>query len=414
MFQLSFTPQSKPAVPITLEGFERFYDLLRALVCGQDEGTFYERLQILLQLARRQGEPPTVQTLARELSISLNTQTLSRLREAGWLVSGEDDRRYSLTAEGHLLIVLLQMLAQPWAEDDISAVAVRVYEAAEALGVGAELLRAQFDQVLSILEQQALEIEQTIEAEDTALVESRLQQSKRNVQMAEKALVLRKRGAASSDDYEQVQRMHRIISSFSQVSPRLENRYKKLLARDLLAQGAVTLGDILAWAQETEDKELGQTLWPYLRWPYLPLWDIPEVALLDAAYELEGKTRSDRKLPLPTPTPLTELPASATLDEIKQQLYRTQEQLRQHLKKYEDPLPLPKWVIQDVWEKAVAHFVAALDPQLRNSSEPVYLQLEAKGYLEETLEQIVYKVTQGQLSLQPTDLTRYNPEVKDE
>lgn len=414
MFQLSFTPQSKPTVPINLEGFERFYDLLRALVCVQDEATFYERLQILLQLARRQGEPPTIQTLARELAISLNPQTLSRLREAGWLVSGEDDRRYSLTAEGHLLIVLLQMLAQPWAEDDISAVAVRVYEAAEALGVGAELLRAQFDQVLSILEQQALEIEQAIEAEDTALVESRLHQSKQNVQMAEKALELRKRGATSPDDYEQVQRMHRIISSFSQASPRLENRYKKLLARDLLAQGAVTLGDILAWAQEAEDKELGQTLWPHLKWPYLPLWDIPEVALLDAAYELEGKTRSDRRLPLPMPTPLTELPASATLDEIKQQLYRTQEQLRQHLKKREDPLPLSKWVAQDVWEKAVAHFVAALDPQLRNSSEPVYLQLETNGYLEETLEQIVHKVTQGQLSLQPTDLTRYNPEVKDE
>jgi len=116
--QLSLIQESgqRTAVSTTdLTGFAQFYPLLRVLT-ATEESSFYERLQLLLALAQWPGEPPTLAEVARPFATPVEkiAQTLSLLRRAGWLVSGIDDRRYSLSAPGRILITLLQMLAQPW------------------------------------------------------------------------------------------------------------------------------------------------------------------------------------------------------------------------------------------------------------------------------------------------------------
>ncbi len=87
--------RSSPALLPDVSGFGIFYPLLRVLVAVQDQATFYERLRILLLFARWQGDPPTVHTIAKSLGTesSVLAQTLHKLRSAGWLISGEDDRR---------------------------------------------------------------------------------------------------------------------------------------------------------------------------------------------------------------------------------------------------------------------------------------------------------------------------------
>jgi hypothetical protein len=313
------------------------------------------------------------------------------------LISGQDDQRYVLTPHGRLLLVLLQMLAQPWQEGDVTAVAAQLYEAGEGLELRRDLLSAQYESLLSALEEQVRQIESTQEAEDTTLVASRLAESRRNVKIAHKALELRQKGAVTPDDYDQVQRMHGAISRLSITSPRLEARYKKLLMRDLLAQGLVTLGDIMVWAREAELEELATSIRPYMKLPYLPLWATPEAALLDAGVELSGKTAKARRHHPPEPVPITSLPATAELDEIKQLVYRKQAELRSRLQT-QDPLALSEWVAQAEWTLAVTHFAAALDPQLRQTEPSVYLNLNEEGQLESQVNEVIDQVTLGELS----------------
>ncbi|MBK8129469.1 MAG: hypothetical protein IPK53_11425 [bacterium] len=160
-----------------------------------------------------------------------------------------DDRRYSLSIHGRMLITLLQLLAQPWQEGDVTAFAAHLYEAADSLGVRQDLLNAQFELVLTTLEERARQLETMLESEDTQLVRARLGQSEQDVKIARKALELRQQKAVPAEAYEAVQRLHTAISNLSNLAARLNQRYQKLLARDLLAQGGVTLGDILAWAR---------------------------------------------------------------------------------------------------------------------------------------------------------------------
>jgi len=100
MSQDKLLPHESPSpIAVDLSGFATFYALLRALAAVQGEATFYERLEVLLQLARWTDAPPTALELARALGKPADTLSgaLSALRVAGWLVSGVDDQRYALT-----------------------------------------------------------------------------------------------------------------------------------------------------------------------------------------------------------------------------------------------------------------------------------------------------------------------------
>jgi len=386
---------------VDLSGFESYYSLLRALVAVQDEASFYERLRVLLILARWQDDPPTVITLARVLAISPDalSPTLNVLRSSGWLRENDDERHYSLSDQGRILIILLQLLAQPWQEGDVSSIAMHLYGAAEDLGLRHDLLSAQFETVLSTLEERARKIETALSAEDTRIVSGRLHESRRDVQIAHKALELRQRGAIAPDDYAQSQRMHQALSKISEYTARLDVRYQKLLARDLLAQGLVTLGDIHEWARHASLEELAESILPHLQLPFLSIWAIPEFALVDSALEVAGKVARSAKTHPPHPVPLESLPPPTTIDEIKQKLHRKQEELRIHLRTV-DPLPLSEWVDQKNWDEAVIHFISSLDPELHQSSIPVYLQLDSQGNLDLDLKHAAEAVTVGRLSLE--------------
>ena len=403
MTQLSLIQKSgrETAIPSTdLTGFARFYPLLRVLT-ATEEGSFYERLQLLLTLAQWPGEPPTLAEVARPFATPAEkiAQTLSLLRRAGWLVSGVDDRRYSLSAPGRMLITLLQLLAQPWQEGDVTAFAAHLYEAADSLGMRQDLLHAQFELVLTTLEERARQLETILESEDAQLVRARLGQSEQDVKIARKALELRQQKAVAAEAYEAVQRLHTAISRLSNLAARLNQRYQKLLARDLLAQGGVTLGDILAWAREAEEDEIATTLCPFLLLPYLPLWSLPEMAMLDASVEIDGRPPTSYHAPVPQPQPIPELPPTVDLDEIKQLLYQKQALLRYRLEE-QDPLPLPQWVDEADWQTAVVHFAAALDPALMEMETAVYLHLDEQGALETDVA-VIQAISKGLLSLYP-------------
>jgi hypothetical protein len=391
---------SGPATLIDLSGFDVFYPLLRALVSVQDIANFHERLRLLLELARWQDEPPDVNTLARILGRESEelANTLGLLRSTGWLADGYDARRYGLSPQGRILIAFLQFLAQPWAEGDDTAVSAQLYDTAEQLGIRQDLLAAQFSSVLSALEDRARQMGEAQNSEDTEVVARLLSYSRRDMKLAHRALELREKGATQPEAYGQVQRMHNLISRLMGLAGQLDTRYQRLLARDLLAQGAVTLGDIMAWARSAEQIELAGSLLPYLHPPFRQVWAYPETALLDTGAELAGRPpRSIARMRPPEPVELYDFQAMADIDEIKQRLYRTQAAIRQHLINV-DPLPLVNWVDQADWETAVVHFAAALDPELRHATEPVYLHLDSEGKQVEAESSVVALVTIGNLS----------------
>lgn len=408
MSQLELILREKDYLPPTavdVSGFENFYPLLRALVAVMGVDTFYERLRVLLVLSRWQDDPPTVHTLARGLAVSSDalSQTLTILRSAGWLRANEDDRHYALTEQGRILIILLQLLAQPWEEGDITAFATQLYGAADSLGVRRDLLRAQFETVLSTLEERARKVDAALTAEDSQIVSRHLRDSKRDVQIAHKALELRQRGAAAEEDYEQAQRMHMAISQLSNGTAQLDIRFQKLIARDLLAQGLVTLGDILQWARQATLEEATQALLPFLNLPFLSIWSVPENALIESANALAGKTAPTKKNRPSGPVPLGTPPPTTSLDEIKQRIYREQAELRTKLGQ-NDPVPLSEWVDREEWADAVMRYVAALDPELRHARIPVYLHLNLEGQLDLNLRGAAETVTLGSLSLESGEI----------
>ncbi len=391
--------EQQASVRVDLSGFEGYYPLLRALVAVQNESTFYERLHVLLTLARWHEEPPSIQILARTMGVPIDTlpQSLNTLRQAGWLRGNEDDRHYTLTEQGRILIILLQFLAQPWQEGDVTAFATQLYGAADALGLRHDLLAAQFETVLATLEERARKVEEALDAEDTKTVSNRLRESNRDVRIARKALELKQQGATAQDDFDQAQRMHAAISRLTEATARLDIRFQKLLARDLLAQGLVTLGDILEWVREASTEECAKTILPFVKLPFLSIWAVSEFALVESACDVAGRAPSVGKARPPAPVPLGVPPNETAIDQIKQRIYREQEVLRTRLHD-NDPLPLPEWVDEEAWQDAVMHFVAALDPELRHAASPVYARLDSEGKLDETLQGAAESVTAGSLS----------------
>lgn len=81
--------------------------------------------------------------------------------------------------------MLLQLLAQPWTDSDTVPIAAKLSGVAESLGIQADFRRAQFAMLLTALEVQIGKIVTVVEAEDTALVVSRLRESERNVKLGQ-------------------------------------------------------------------------------------------------------------------------------------------------------------------------------------------------------------------------------------
>lgn len=398
-FGFSSSDQEPPGLT-DLSGFDAFYNLLRALVSVQDMANYHERLRILLLLARWQDDPPDVNTVARFIGTEPEAiaGTLGLLRSSGWLADDRDVRRYSLSAHGRILITFLQFLAQPWAEGDETTVSAELYDTAEKLGLRQDLLAAQFANVLSSLEEHARQMDTALTSESVDIVSKVLQYSRQDMRLAHRALELREKGATLPEAYGQVQRMHGLISHMMNLAGQLETRYKRLLTRDLLAQGAVTLGDIMAWARAASDAELAESLQPHIHVPLKQVWAFPETAILDAGADLAGRPpRAATRTRPPAPVAHDSFQSMPDIDDIKQQLFRAQALLLEHLH-LTDPLPLDRWVDQAVWETAVVHFAAALDPELRRASEPVYLTLDAEGKQVKSESAAIVAVTQGELS----------------
>jgi len=276
-------------VPPELRGFERLYGLLAGLTSSRSEQSFYERLQVLLLLARWQGGPPTLREIGRQLPIPLEALSshLQRLRAANWLT--DDERYYQLTTHARILAFVLQIVAQPWQESDSVAVVTQLYAAASSqeLELGPALL---FQEVVSTLEESIRRLQQVLTVEQTSLVQEQHQESRRNVRMAEMALELRERGAVDHD-FVAAARMHYAISTLSDLSGQLEQRHLSLLERDLLSSGQITLGDIQAWAQDTDDGLVASCISPFLQMTFLS----PGFSRKDAFLPQRKSSREGRK-----------------------------------------------------------------------------------------------------------------------
>ena len=94
-------------VPEDIRGFERLFPLLRGLVAGTDESYSFERLRLLLLLARWSGTPPTIREMCRHLHLPLArlSSHVQRWRATHWLTN--EERSYQLSTHGRLLIFVL-------------------------------------------------------------------------------------------------------------------------------------------------------------------------------------------------------------------------------------------------------------------------------------------------------------------
>ncbi len=80
-----------------IRGFERLFPLLRGLVAGTDESYSFERLRLLLLLARWSGAPPTIREMRRYLHLPLErlSSHIQRLRATYWLTNEEPSYQLS-------------------------------------------------------------------------------------------------------------------------------------------------------------------------------------------------------------------------------------------------------------------------------------------------------------------------------
>ncbi len=364
-------------VPPELRGFERLYGLLAGLTSSRSEQSFYERLQVLLLLARWQGGPPTLREIGRQLPIPLEALSshLQRLRAANWLT--DDERYYQLTTHARILAFVLQIVAQPWQESDSVAVVTQLYAAASSqeLGLGPALL---FQEVVSTLEESIRRLQQVLTVEQTSLVQEQHQESRRNVRMAEMALELRERGAVDHD-FVAAARMHYAISTLSDLSGQLEQRHLSLLERDLLSSGQITLGDIQAWAQDTDDGLVASCISPFLQMTIPQPWFLKEGRLLAAEEELAGRQKKATYQALPQAQQFHTDTHAALADQYHRRLSELQGRLRQVLYDYPGGLPLAQWVNHEHWSEALLRLIAVLDPILRADVAPIVLQVHPSG-----------------------------------
>jgi hypothetical protein len=383
-------------IPALLQGFDQLYPLLRCLASSQDMASFYERIQILMLLARWTGEPLTLREMHRVLPFPIErlSHHLSRLRASEWLTS--EDRTYTLTMRGRLLIFVLRLIAQPWQERDSVAVITQLYAAAssEELGLGSERL---FEEVVAAIEASLRRLRRAVSAERTSLVSQYHEESLRNARMADMALELRQQGVAA-DDFDHVARMHHAISALSVLSGQLEQQHLTLLERDLLTSGQVTLGDVQTWAAQADDAACAAMIAPHLEGTIPQPWYLHEGALIAAEAEVSRRagTRAYREAPLPQH--FRPLDKHVVMDTRQQHLSTLQGHLRQRVLFNAEDLPLAEWVQQDEWRDALAHLIAALDPLLRIGKEPIYLHLHHQGQLVTLEEGAAQQVSDGILS----------------
>ena len=397
----SILPLLMPADP-ELAGFASFYQMLRTLVAVHDPATFFERVRILLKLLRWSGDPPDIVALVRTLYLPQEplARTLSLFRRDGWLRDNGDNGHYSLSFRGRILASTLQVLAQPYSEDDASPLATGIFMLADEMGARPELLGGLFDAAVASLEDSAREMEALIEFEDSTLIAARLRAAKRDQRMAGQALNLREQGAVTNDQVEQVQRMHKAIVHVSEATHRLNKRQQELIARDLLARDLVTLSDIVAWAQQASIDDLAGSLAGNALLPFLPIWAGTERQIIESSIEISGKEPAPPRGKVPKPLPVTSADISLEMSEARRQLYRAQADLRTYLVG-RATLRLPDWVDQPQWDEAILRFMAATDPDLsKDAGDPVYLAVEPTGQLATDLTGAVAAVTEAQISRQ--------------
>ena len=185
-------------VSAAVRDFEHLYSLLRSLIVVQNISSFYERIEILLLLAQWAGEPLTMREMSRHITLPLDQLSthVSRLRSGGWLRN--EDRFYSLTTSGRLLIFVLRLIAQPWQDTDTVAVIAQLYNAASSqeLGLGPEQF---FEEVVAAIEASLRRLRRATSAERTSLIGQYHEEATRNVRMADMALTLRQQSVIDRD-----------------------------------------------------------------------------------------------------------------------------------------------------------------------------------------------------------------------
>jgi hypothetical protein len=217
------------------------------------------------------------------------------------------------------------------------------------------------------------------------------------------ALDLRKQGAITPDQIDQVQRMHRAILHVSEAAHRLNRRQQELIARDLLAHDLVTLGDIMAWAQQTSINDMAAALAGHARLPFRLLYGGTERQIIESSIEVSGKEPTSGKIQLPTPLPVEKVNINSELSESRRPLHRAQAELRQALSE-NDPIFLPAWVDCEEWAAAITHFVAATDPNLDRGSDPIFFVAEPAGKLSAGAKGAMRLVSEGLITRDPGHL----------
>jgi hypothetical protein len=383
-----------------IAGFSEYYPLLYGLVGGQGEDVFHIRLRLLLLLARWHGSAPTSLEMARELGLSAAdlTYQLGVLRSSGWLTEGESIRRYTLTMRGRILIGFLQFVAQPWTSHDLTGVSALQYEMADRLGMRPDLVRAQFETTLSVLEERIHEIDSARASENTEAVGNLVRSSKHDVKIARDALKQYERSNGALRAYGHAQRMHAAISRLSRGTAEISSHYKDLVTRDLLSEGMVTLGDMLDWLRSANLAEVADALHDHLWLPFESIWAVQEAAILDSGLALANQLAPLIHGSLPDPVAFAAYDPTPVNESARGKIEAAQRLLRERLALAPEQR-LADWVDEPTWDAAVLHFEAVLDPLLSEAVVPVVMTMDPDGHLDDGLSGVVALVSAAMLRL---------------
>ena len=376
-----------------LQDFAQLYNLLRALAAVQEEASFYERLHLLLLLARWTEAPLTLREIGRQVALPIERLSvhLARLRSTGWLT--DEDRVYTLSTHGRLLIFVLRLIAQPWGEKDSVPVLTQLYQAASSqeLALGPE--EPFFEYVVAAIEESLRRLRRSITAEQTTILGQYHQESMRNVLMADTALSLRQAGTGTEND-DLIERMHHAISALLTLSGQLEVRHLTLVERDLLTSGQVALGDVQSWAAHSDDYACAAIIASLVEHPIPQPSYIRSGKLLAAEAEVNNQPIAPVYRAVPTPQAFHSKDTNS-VDTGHHPFAHLHARMRQRVGQGTPELSLAEWVNHPEWYTAVAHLLATLDSTLQDGNPPIYLHLSPNGTLT-TLEQgAVLQVSDG-------------------
>jgi hypothetical protein len=297
---------------------------------------------------------------------------LSNMRERGLIDDAGNPDFYELSWRGRSFIMLLHLLANPFGASDATALAKGFWELGQDVGLDAARLDDQFDMLVATLESRVRAMEAARGSDDTDHVRGCLVEAKRD-----RAIGLELLNVAQAQEdrgmwrLRQQQRMHTTIASTGTVSGQLEAHYRRLIRRDLITSGLVSVGDMLAWIQSASLEDLTDAVTPCLiAAPAEPLAEVSAEGLVQSILALADVSPDVAATRPPAPVPTPALSAEDVADQGLLAMLKLDARLRRQVRE-QGPTSLAGWVDRETWDEAVLHFLVASDPILETGNDAV-------------------------------------------